>query len=212
MEIVYRTIFSYSGGYNFLNQQVCSTFRFLAPKTTYLEYLDQVLSEGGKVENFIPSKKIMEAAIEAELLHVLEACKDFIPKYNFYRRMAKKGKLRVLQWAHDRHPWTDNVCAWAAGRGLLEVLKWARANGFPWNVEVCNQAASSGHLEVLKWLIDNGCDCDDNICAWATTGDHLEILQWLIDNGFSHDIDQIHRQAISYCHHRTAGWLESKYY
>lgn len=212
MEIVYRTIFFHSKGYNYLNQQVCSTFRFLAPKTTYLEYLEQVLSEGGKVENFVPSKEIMEAAIEAELLRVLEACKDFIPKYNFCRRIAKKGKLRALQWAHDNYTWDDNVCFWAAGRGLLEVLKWAHVNNFPWDAEVCNQAASSGHLEVLQWLIENGCEYEDNICDWAVTGDHLEVLQWLIKQGHPWDLDKIYRQAVTYRRSRIDKWLLDNYY
>nr|WIL03670.1 ankyrin repeat protein [Cedratvirus plubellavi] len=212
MEIVYRTIFFYSEGHNYLNGRVCSIFRRLAPKVNYLAYIDQVLSDGGKVKNFVPSQKIMEAAIDEELLHVLEACKEFIPKHSICRIIAKKGKLRALQWAHTNYPWDDHVCAWAAGRGLLEILQWARANGFAWDKGVCNQAASSGNLEVLKWLRANGCPYDDGICAWATTGDHLEVLQWLIENDYPWDLDQIYRQAITYRHKRIAEWLLNKYY
>ena len=45
----------------------------------------------------------------------------------------------------------------AAGRGHLEVLQWARANGCEWNEDTCSDAAEEGHLEVLQWARANGC-------------------------------------------------------
>jgi hypothetical protein len=38
----------------------------------------------------------------------------------------------------------------AAEIGHLEILKWARENGFTWNNKICAHAASSGQLKVLK--------------------------------------------------------------
>ncbi|SOB74024.1 hypothetical protein BQ9231_00141 [Cedratvirus lausannensis] len=46
MEIVYRTIFFYSEGYNFCNRQVCREFRQLAPRTKGYTYLDQLIQDG----------------------------------------------------------------------------------------------------------------------------------------------------------------------
>jgi hypothetical protein len=212
MQVVYETIFSFSGGYNFLNRQVCLEFRQLAPKVEYIAYIDQLLSDDRKPKDFVPSEKIMEAAINKELLHVLEACREFIPKHGICPAIAKKGKLRALQWAHTNYPWDDDVCFWAACRGRLEILKWARANGFSWDEETCNQAASSGHLEVLQWLIANGCPWSESICSWAVTGDHLEVLQWLIENDFPCDLDRIYTKAITYGHKRIAGWMKNKYH
>lgn len=37
-----------------------------------------------------------------------------------------------------------------AKHGLLEIIKWARNNGFPWNTHTCAYAANSGQLEV-QW-------------------------------------------------------------
>ncbi len=40
----------------------------------------------------------------------------------------------------------------AAEGGHLEVLKWARANGYEWNKEVCREAAIGGRLDVLNYV------------------------------------------------------------
>ncbi|SOB74158.1 ankyrin repeat [Cedratvirus lausannensis] len=56
----------------------------------------------------------MQAALEKKLFHLLKACKEFVPK---------------------------NICRIAALEGNLDVLKWARANGFFWNKSICSGAA-----------------------------------------------------------------------
>ena len=43
----------------------------------------------------------------------------------------------------------------------LEILQWAREEGYEWNMYTCWVAANNGHLEVLKWAINNGCPCDE---------------------------------------------------
>ncbi|CAB9521857.1 ankyrin repeat protein [Seminavis robusta] len=50
-----------------------------------------------------------------------------------------------------------DTCAFAAGHGQLEILKWARENGCPWNEDTCEMASSGGYLEVLKWAREHGC-------------------------------------------------------
>ena len=45
----------------------------------------------------------------------------------------------------------------AAGRGHLELLKWAREHECPWNEETCARAAHCGEMEVLSWAIEHGC-------------------------------------------------------
>ncbi|SHO33507.1 Hypothetical protein BQ3484_439 [Cedratvirus A11] len=131
MEIVYRTIFFYSEGHNYLNSRVCSEFRQLAPKVKYLAYVDQVLTERGEVKDFVPSEEVMKAAIDGELFHVIEACEDIIPKERICYLIAIKGKLQVLKWARSKgYLWDEWTCAYAARFGHLEMLQWARANGW----------------------------------------------------------------------------------
>ena len=40
-----------------------------------------------------------------------------------------------------------DVCSGAAGRGYIEILKWARENGCGWDERTCVEAAKGGHLE-----------------------------------------------------------------
>ena len=66
---------------------------------------------------------------------------------------AYGGHLEVLKWARANGCyWDYTTCAAAAQGGRLQVLKWARENGCPWDqTEICDYAAGRGHLEVLKW-------------------------------------------------------------
>ena len=73
--------------------------------------------------------------------------------------------------------------------GRLEVLQWARANGWEWDGvgvrhrQTCYRAAEGGHLEVLQWARANGCPWDALTCCYAARGGHLEVLQWARANG-----------------------------
>lgn len=41
------------------------------------------------------------------------------------------------------------------GRGHLEVLRWAVAQGCPWDPDECRaEAEASGHEEVVAWIGD----------------------------------------------------------
>ena len=64
----------------------------------------------------------------------------------------------------------------AAYGGHLAVLTWLRANDCPWDEDVCAFAASNGHLEVLQWAREHG--WDEITCALAADGGYLEVLRW----------------------------------
>jgi hypothetical protein len=49
------------------------------------------------------------------------------------------------------------TCTYAAQKGHLEVLQWARTNGCPWDEETLTAARKRGHLEVVNWAMANGC-------------------------------------------------------
>ena len=59
----------------------------------------------------------------------------------------------------------NDYSAQVAGKGWLDVLRWARANGCPWDRWACMRAARGGHLEVLQWARANGCPWDEWTCA-----------------------------------------------
>nr|WIL04180.1 ankyrin repeat-containing protein [Cedratvirus lena] len=88
-------VFSFSQGYNFVNRQVCFDFRRIIKPVEHLVYLDQLLKDDRKPSNFKPSKELARIALDKELLHLLQACKEFIPK-DFCTIAAKNGHLEVL--------------------------------------------------------------------------------------------------------------------
>jgi hypothetical protein len=59
-----------------------------------------------------------------------------------------------LIYFSGRNNWTkfnkNESCNIAAKNGWLDLLKWARLNGYHWDRETCSNAAENGHLEVLK--------------------------------------------------------------
>ncbi len=98
--------------------------------------------------------------------------------------LAREGHLEVLQWARSQgYPWSWNVCAAAASGGHLEVLQWARSQGCPWNEQTCADAARGGHLEMLQWARSQGCPWDEWTCLYAADKGHMEVLQWARSQG-----------------------------
>jgi hypothetical protein len=75
------------------------------------------------------------------------------------------------------------VCSGAALGGHLEVLKWARQNGYPWGDKTSSNASESGHFGLLKWLAENKCHLSDDICLAAVKHGNLKVLKWARENG-----------------------------
>ena len=108
-------------------------------------------------------------------------------------------------------PWDKYVCHFAAQKGHLEVLRWARSQGCPWDEDVPRFAARNGQLKVLKWLINEGCPYDKRQCLEAAeyADERLvpwelkrKVLQWL-ENNTSYMTNET-----SYCHGLEFGSLE----
>ncbi|KAF8062625.1 hypothetical protein HT031_003954 [Scenedesmus sp. PABB004] len=89
---------------------------------------------------------------------------------------ACNGEFAVVEWGRDQGldlrdapplPWGEDVCFWAAARGNLEMLRWARAQAepAPWDTGVCSIAAQCGRLEALRWLRANGCPWRRGECS-----------------------------------------------
>jgi hypothetical protein len=74
------------------------------------------------------------------------------------------------------------VADYAAYKGDLELLQWARANGFEWGDNTCAFAAFGGHLDLLQWAYENGCDEGDDTFCYAARGGSLAIVKWVYEN------------------------------
>lgn len=100
---------------------------------------------------------------------------------------AAAGSIEVIRWIQrecgDKEIWHDSICAAAAKRGQLKLLKWVRKKGCPWKETTCTGAAEGGHIKVLKWARRKGCEWDEHACSAAAKYGHLDVLHWLRENG-----------------------------
>lgn len=101
-------------------------------------------------------------------------------------RIAAAGKLDLLQWARaNGFRWGEATCNRAARAGHLEILRYLRASDPParWSCATCTSAAEGGHVEILEWLRSNGCPWDEHTCEAAWTNQKPHALQWALDHG-----------------------------
>ena len=85
----------------------------------------------------------------------------------------------------------EDVCAFAAGAGYLNILKDLRNKGYSLNGDICDFAAGGGQLDVLKYLSTNsrreplggGFFWGVNIFLSAASNGHLNVLKYLYNNG-----------------------------
>jgi len=106
---------------------------------------------------------------------------------HYLKNLFQYDKKRILERAISYETWygtwCQNICENAAGKGYLQVIKWARDNGFPWDEHTCSIAAFKGHLDVLKWCRKNECHWDEYTHYCALKENHLKMLTWCIKNG-----------------------------
>ena len=64
------------------------------------------------------------------------------------------------------------IMCMAAHHGLLNAIKWLRANGWAWDGTVCGHAAigiyGDDHAELKRWLSMNGCTWDEDTDKYLT--------------------------------------------
>jgi len=76
----------------------------------------------------------------------------------------------------------EDVDYYAAMRGSVRLLKWARENNLDWSELTCQYAALNGRLPALKYLHENGCPWDLDTCFWAACYKQWDCLQYAVDN------------------------------
>jgi hypothetical protein len=84
--------------------------------------------------------------------------------------LVQAAPLSVLKTAHSLGSPLIRVAIWAARRGCLHILKWAREKGCYWDAGTCSAAAEGGHLKILQWARENGCPWDYRMCSAAARG------------------------------------------
>ena len=100
---------------------------------------------------------------------------------------ASRGSVRLLKWARENNrAWSADTCHYAALNGRLPALQYLHENGCPWDSYTCSSAAYNGHLPVLQYLHENGCPWDMRTCLYAGYYKHWDCLQYLVDNKAPH--------------------------
>ena len=96
---------------------------------------------------------------------------------------ARRGSVRLLKWARENNlDWGAITCTGAAEKGHLPALKYLHENGCPWDRNTCDYAAMNGHLPALQYLHENGCPWDRWTCHYAACYKHWDCLQYAVDN------------------------------
>jgi len=128
---------------------------------------------------------------------------------DFCEKVAKTNKLELLKWIREEKqcewdvgtinaavgqgnlemvkycvanecPINRNACAFAAGNGHLEVLKYLREEAkAPWGSWTATRAASNGHLHILEYLVERKFDELEDACEFAAKNGHLDCLKYL---------------------------------
>jgi hypothetical protein len=102
------------------------------------------------------------------------------------------------------------ICAFAAGNGHLEVLRWAREHDCPWSTLTCAYAAEGGHLEVLKWAVEHDCPWGSMTCTYAAEGGHLQLLKWARGHGCPWQAKCCAQFADARGHEEMAQWVRAQ--
>ncbi|SPN79737.1 Ankyrin repeat-containing protein [Brazilian cedratvirus IHUMI] len=135
MQQVYWTIFSYSGVYNYLNQQVCTEFADLIPKVSYAAYLNMLCERGRKINTGLIVVRLVTNGHQSYCAKLaIEA--------------AEQGLLCLLSQVHDYLPKDPYLPAVKFSR--IEVLKWAKTQGYKLHGDVFILAGEIGDREILQ--------------------------------------------------------------
>ena len=109
---------------------------------------------------------------------------------NIIKICAENGFLNLMKYARENgYKWDLTICYKAALNGHLDCLKYAYENGCSWNANTCYYAAINGHLDCLKYAHENGCKWGSEVCSIAAKNGHLTTLKYAHENGCKWDED-----------------------
>lgn len=142
------------------------------------------------------------------ILGALDDCSRVVSRF-----VARRFRDLVPLQKGERSFGVD-VCAEAAKRGWLSVVKWARSQGAWWNERTFDAAVTGGNTQVISWLKANGCPWDAKACIKAARYGHLQVLESLFNNGvYWNDLrysqSKLFQVAIKGKHFHIIEWLIS---
>ena len=98
------------------------------------------------------------------------------------RRLEKEKVREIFKWLRQQSvPWDEETCTFAARRGILDALIYARTHGCPWDHRTIEEAVQNGHIDVVKYCLENDCPIVDNdLCVFSlSNSDYVKDLKVL---------------------------------
>lgn len=222
MQAVLSSIFSFSGGYNYLHRQVCSEFRSLIGERedAYLYYLDDLCRDRPQevtkyIGTFSSSAKIAKLALDKGLFYLLTRFREHVPS-DVANIAALKGNLDILRWSKEQGYDPEDYCfSQAVLGGHLHILQWLDGddNDYYTYDDLFALAAEVGNVEILQWLDDNNYKRDekDCVCNYAAEKGHIHVIEWCLKKGWMWDKSTC-LYAAEGGQLETLKWLEEKGY
>jgi len=106
---------------------------------------------------------------------------------DFCWKVAETKKLELLKWIREvkKCEWDETTISMAARQGNLEMVKYCVANECPMGEHACAYAAGNGSLECLKYLHEEVKAPLDWVTAFsAASNGHLHILEYLVEQNY----------------------------
>lgn len=169
----------------------------------------------------------VRAATEGNL-RFLQWCDTFYPLHSpmVSHVTASRGHVHILEWLRLSGKLSDegtlewlrgnkslsdagydsSICIYVARAGLLEVMKWCRANGYPWGSEICREAAEFGNLKLLEWCRRNGCPWGKEPRHYFFEHGGFEMVAWCRANGCPWNFTSLHESAKELGNIELAEW------
>ena len=105
----------------------------------------------------------------------------------FCMKVAETNKLELLKWAREEKEcrWDRGTICAAANHGNMEMVKYCVAKKCPIDEFACAFAAGNGHLECLKYLREEvKAPWGSATASWAARNGHLHILEYLVERKY----------------------------
>lgn len=135
-------------------------------------------------------KALMEVLPQTEkprLTRILQGKKETLSEQSALKiatAAARTGNLDVLKLMHGKFPVGEAICdAAAEAVDPLEVLQWARENGYPITERTTGRLAYEGKLDALKWAKNEGIPLSPDVGKEAAYEGHLDVLKWARSEG-----------------------------
>ncbi len=221
------------------NELVLLIFEFILKKTDKRQFLKTCKKYNSLTkqsfydyENNYKTKEFYKRDKYSVEKFTLELCYDnycemiperyLIPSNNvLIRELVSFNCLPLLKLAHEKGCCIKYVANYAVDNGNLEILKWARKNGFNFRSMHIIEATQNGHFEMLKWMCDNyniEGFIENEVCYYASYHGYLNILKWAHEEGYKWNAHACsiaarngHLECLKYLREKNCKWNHDVY-